>query len=1220
MQVYLRESPRAIFLLSSTSSDHYPPSVGGEQPRGSNGSDRPGKSALLLSTQSGASSSSTSSSRAVVEAVAAKDVPPTQTMKRLAPKAHGCLGLINVGSDLFVAIVTSAVGVGEIRPGEAVSKVVSVSFFCLNKSSWDDDNALNLVDEDGSGPLDPQGLPPPSQDLSASPSAPILEHPCTSIKKLLGTGTFYYAKDGAFDLSRRLEKRIAGTTKARRRPPPPPSGQAAAELSATSPKQTSVADPWKYDDRFVWNSYMLEPLLEFRSRLETPERQALDAEGFFVLAIQGYVGISALPSQDSSGPAIVSLVSRLSWKRAGTRYNTRGIDDSGNVANFVESETLFHLGAVTFSHTQVRGSVPLFWEQQGLQAFNARIQVTRPRIASQPAYDRHFADLFSHYNRVHALNLLGTRDAETVLSAAYAEHMRNSNAVELYLASLSATEAAEAEEGEKAENGQDEDDVDRMGLTNFDFHATSRAKGGIDGVRSELKYLGPVQLKRKAFGFSVHRADATDSLDRTNVIEDMLSQSALELFIEENMEKNASFESFSSFSSPIWSHHRNLWAENGDALSKIYAGTGALNTTYTRSGGGKKTLGGLLSDAAKSASRMYINNFQDKSKQTVIDALLGNLANQKPVTVFDPLHDAVTAELHDRLDEYSTPRQVSVFVGTWNLAGRGPSGESILPWLFPDDGSQQQEPDVMALAFQEVVPLTPQQILMTDPDKLRVWEAVINDTLRRRGGKSQYVILRSEQLVGTALIVLVNESIISHVKAVEASSKKTGLKGMSGNKGGVAIRLSIYDTTFCFVTAHFAAGKSNVEERNADYWTINRELGFSRARTVNHHDHVIWLGDFNYRIDSGNEVVRPMCDRYDFEGLYARDQLSRSRQMNQVFVGFNEAPIGFLPTYKYDFHSDRYDSSEKLRVPAWTDRILYRAMAPMQLALQVYDRAELKTSDHRPVYARFAAEARVFDQERHNAIRKELIAARKTAQARRGYLASSPSSSPIDRSEDEEAAEDDELDEDEWEDEELPEPSSDQSKWWDVGSPSSLSESEDEDEEEEIENVKNGEAGEARGNPFTAGHASPLRSRGGSGTIKRRPPPQPPKKLNSNSSSGAHTTSPGVRVSDENGSTEAALRRAAGSPLQSVSSPMSEAVSPSDPATSPVLVRAPPPIPSKPAHIQSANNAATATPALPKRPALGSRSASYTSQRSAKSLLDDSDSDSDERRSGRAMM
>ena len=34
--------------------------------------------------------------------------------------------------------------------------------------------------------------------------------------------------------------------------------------------------------------------------------------------------------------ATVSLISRLSWKRAGTRFNTRGVDDDGNVANFVE--------------------------------------------------------------------------------------------------------------------------------------------------------------------------------------------------------------------------------------------------------------------------------------------------------------------------------------------------------------------------------------------------------------------------------------------------------------------------------------------------------------------------------------------------------------------------------------------------------------------------------------------------------------------------------------------------------------------------------------------------------------------------------------------------------------------------------------------------------------------------------------------------------------------
>jgi synaptojanin len=43
-------------------------------------------------------------------------------------------------------------------------------------------------------------------------------------------------------------------------------------------------------------------------------------------------------------------------------------------------------------------------------------------------------------------------------------------------------------------------------------------------------------------------------------------------------------------SASLWTNHRELWAENGDALSRIYAGTGALNTSFTRSG--KRTLAG----------------------------------------------------------------------------------------------------------------------------------------------------------------------------------------------------------------------------------------------------------------------------------------------------------------------------------------------------------------------------------------------------------------------------------------------------------------------------------------------------------------------------------------------------------------------------------------------------------------------------------------------------
>lgn len=44
----------------------------------------------------------------------------------------------------------------------------------------------------------------------------------------------------------------------------------------------------------------------------------------------------------------------------------------------------------------------------------------------------------------------------------------------------------------------------------------------------------------------------------------------------------------------------------------------------------------------------------------------------------------------------------------------------------------------------------------------------------------------------------------------------------------------------------------------------------------------------------------------------------------QVFRDFIEAPINFPPTYKYDIFSDDYDTSEKNRIPSWTDRVLFR--------------------------------------------------------------------------------------------------------------------------------------------------------------------------------------------------------------------------------------------------------------------------------------------------------
>ena len=49
---------------------------------------------------------------------------------------------------------------------------------------------------------------------------------------------------------------------------------------------------------------------------------------------------------------------------------------------------------------------------------------------------------------------------------------------------------------------------------------------------------------------------------------------------------------------------------------------------------------------------------------------------------------------------------------------------------------------------------------------------------------------------------------------------------ISGNKGGVGIRMVVHNTSMAFVCSHFAAGQKEVQERNNDYDTIARKMIF----------------------------------------------------------------------------------------------------------------------------------------------------------------------------------------------------------------------------------------------------------------------------------------------------------------------------------------------------------------------------------------------------------
>ena len=151
----------------------------------------------------------------------------------------------------------------------------------------------------------------------------------------------------------------------------------------------------------------------------------------------------------------------------------------------------------------------------------------------------------------------------------------------------------------------------------------------------------------------------------------------------------------------------------------------------------------------------------------------------------------------------------------------------------------------------------------------------------------------------------------------------------------------------CFICSHFAAHRENVVGRNQDFHSIVSKTSFDVGVNVvkeglqsgsisqwtgegegrigvMDHDVVWWLGDLNYRIDEGmtTEEVFEKAQRGEIENLRKHDQLNIERAASSVFQGFNESPLFFPPTYKYQPNTDLYECrpDKKLRAPAWCDR------------------------------------------------------------------------------------------------------------------------------------------------------------------------------------------------------------------------------------------------------------------------------------------------------------
>ena len=347
-------------------------------------------------------------------------------------------------------------------------------------------------------------------------------------------------------------------------------------------------------------------------------------------------------------------------------------------------------------------------------------------------------------------------------------------------------------------------------------------------------------------------------------------------------------------------------------------------------------------------------------------------------------------------------KKVLIRLITWNLCARNPPAvDEITRTLIPKNKFH-----FYVIGTEECERSIAQSAINTSKKK---WEAYLQECLGEN-----YIPLRSHTLQATHVIVFGHKAVAHLCSSFTSSAVATGIGNTLGNKGGVLVSFKIGNSSFAFVNAHLAAHQNAVKERNQNYHNISKGLAQfldkknrvgsnvassldssnladrSASTSVNSSldatisnsnisqenidndrsspailnkkesltldqcaDRVFFMGDLNYRIRGNYAAVLKLLELNMIEVMLHNDQLTWSMANSLVLDNFVEPTICFKPTYKLDLNSDKYDSSTKKRIPAWTDRVLY---VPNGITCTAYDADfSLKTSDHRPVYASFEA-------------------------------------------------------------------------------------------------------------------------------------------------------------------------------------------------------------------------------------------------------------------------
>ena len=381
--------------------------------------------------------------------------------------------------------------------------------------------------------------------------------------------------------------------------------QSYSDLQQTKKSQIQML---RTEYRFFWNFFLAEELLNSL------------ANEVLVPLICGFVQIEC--AHFAGNEVELALISRIDHRRAGVRFQTRGLDSDGCAANFVETEQILTLrknnrfSAASF--VQIRGSIPLRWKQKPNLKWNPKGVVVDSAQNNLESAEKHFNEILDKYGDVYIVNLIDKKGNQNELGLAFKTQV------------------------ELLKNP-------RIHFTWFDFHHEcrnmhwehlSKLVAQVDSLLDQFNFFrctmdaggdwGDEIVDERQVG--VFRTNCMDCLDRTNVVQSVLARNVLlRQLAAFGLPSKITGDPFQVLPGPLEQCFRTFWVNNANVISTLYAGTGALKVDFTLTG--KRTKRGALQDGKNAVQRYVINNFYDGARKNCIDAFLGKLT---PVSKLQP--------------------------------------------------------------------------------------------------------------------------------------------------------------------------------------------------------------------------------------------------------------------------------------------------------------------------------------------------------------------------------------------------------------------------------------------------------------------------------------------------------------------------------------------------------------------------------------------------------